>query len=135
QLAVATCIRAQAPFHTNERPTSPYPPLEQAERWLRCRVVLKFTHSFGTDRYLLTRIPKKISDQPDRLRLPEFDKHHQIRHCRFQGWMQCVPDALPAVDAAFRPYLFPSEIEAITGMADPFRTPLPDPAAATSLDQ
>ena len=49
--------------------------------------------------------------------------------------MHCVPDALPAVDASFRPYLFPSEIEAMTGMADPFRTPLPDPAAATSLDQ
>jgi hypothetical protein len=90
-------------------------------------VVLKFTDNFGTDRDLLTRIPKKVADQPDRLRLPEFDKHHQIRHCRFQGWMHCVPDALPAVDAAFRPDIFPSEIEAMTGMADPFQIPTARP--------
>src|SRR4051812_36139038 len=101
---------------SHERLKSQHPPLEQAERRLRRRVVLEFADNFGTDGDLLTRIPKKIADQPDRLRLLKFDKHHQIRHCRFQGWMHGVPDAFPAVDAAFRPYLFPSEVEAMTGM-------------------
>jgi hypothetical protein len=50
----------------------------------------QFTHNFGTDRGLLARIPKKIADQPDRIRLLKFDQYHQIWHCRFQGWMNRV---------------------------------------------
>jgi len=96
--------------------------------------MLKFTDDFGADRDLPAWIPKKITDQPDRVRLLEFDKHHQIWDHSFQRWMNRVPDALPTMDAAFRPYLFPCEIEAMTGMADPFGTPLPDSAAGTSLD-
>src|SRR3978361_1957002 len=97
--------------------------------------MLEFADNFATDRYLLTGIPKEIADQPDRLRLLEFNKHHQIGNRGFQSWMNRVPDAFPAIDVAFRPYLFPCEIEAMTGMADPFRTPLPDSAAGASLDQ
>jgi hypothetical protein len=47
---------------SHERLTSQYPPLEQAERRLRRCVVLEFADNFGTDRDLLTRIPKKIAD-------------------------------------------------------------------------
>jgi hypothetical protein len=118
--------QTQSAHISNERLTSRHPPLQQAERRLRCRVVLEFAYDFAADQDLLTRVPKKIADQPDRIRRPEFDKHHQVGDRRFQSWMNRVPDALPAVDAAFRPYLFPSEIEAMTGMADPFRTPLRD---------
>ncbi len=87
---------------SNERLASPHPPLEQAKRWLRCCVMLEFAHNFGTDRDLQMWIPKKIADQPDRLRLPEFNKHHQIWDRSFQSWMNRVPDTFPTIDAAFR---------------------------------
>jgi hypothetical protein len=63
--------------------------------------MLEFTDHFATDRNLPTRIPKKIADQPDRRRFPEFDKHHQIWDRIFQSWMNRVPDAFPAADHPF----------------------------------
>ena len=127
--------QARSVLMWNEHLTSQHPPLKQAEGRLQCRVVLELADDFAADHDLLARIPEKIADQPDRIRLPELNKHDQIWDRRLQSWIDGVPDTFPAVNMAFRSHLLPSQVEAMTGMADPFRAPLPNSATGTSLDQ
>src|SRR4051794_37537925 len=73
----------------------------------------------------LARVPKQVADHPHIAVLRQFDQDGDVRSAAVERRMHRMMRALIAVDAATPLDLFPGQVERVTAMTDPLRSPLP----------